>query len=135
MAPVNGGSEVEVSSAADPKMKALGEDIAKLKELDLHGLRKRWQKLHRSPAPDHLPRWLLLRIIAYRIQANALGDLDRDTVKFLEQVAAAREARRAAGIKLGKKPPRCRPLPSADRSSLEPCSFASTARSFTTSWW
>jgi hypothetical protein len=118
MAPVNGGSEVKSSFASDPKMKALREEIAKLKDLDLEGLRKRWQKLHRSPAPDHLPKWLLLRIIAYRIQANALGDLDRDTVKFLEQVAAAREARRAAGIKLGKKPP---PVPAvAGRRSLKP---------------
>jgi hypothetical protein len=106
-----------MSSAADPKMKALSEEIAKLKELDLEGLRKRWQKLHRGPAPDHLPKWLLLRIIAYRIQANALGDLDRDMVKFLEQVAAAREARRAAGITLGKKPP---PVPAvAERRSLK----------------
>jgi hypothetical protein len=116
-------------------MKALSEEITKLRELDLDDLRKRWQKLHRSPAPDHLPKWLLLRIVAYRIQANALGDLDRDTVKFLEQVAAAREARRAAGIKLGKKPP---PVPAvAERrpqARNRACSRA-RQRSFTTSWW
>jgi hypothetical protein len=118
MGPVNGGSEAEAISASDPKLQALSEAVAKLKELDLEGLRKHWRKLHRSPAPEHLPRWLLLRIIAYRIQANALGDLDRETVKFLEQVAAAREARRAAGIKLGKKPP---PVPAvAERRSLKP---------------
>lgn len=37
----------------------------------------------------HLPRYLLVRIIAYRIQANAFGDLDRKTVQFLEQVTKA----------------------------------------------
>ena len=38
--------------------------------------------------PDHLPRHLLYRMIAYRLQAERLGDLDRDTQRFLDQVAA-----------------------------------------------
>jgi hypothetical protein len=38
-------------------------------------------------APPHLPRSVLLRIIAYRIQANAYGDLDRATLSFLDKIA------------------------------------------------
>jgi hypothetical protein len=41
----------------------------------------------RRKAADHLPRHLLYRMIAYRLQAERLGDLDRDTQRFLDQVA------------------------------------------------
>jgi hypothetical protein len=42
----------------------------------------------RRKAPDHLPRHLLYRMIAYHLQAERLGDLDRDTQRFLDHVAA-----------------------------------------------
>ena len=44
--------------------------------------------MFRRKAPDHLPRHLLYRMIAYRLQAERLGDLDRDTQRFLDRVAA-----------------------------------------------
>jgi Protein of unknown function (DUF2924) len=46
----------------------------------------------RRKAPGHLPRHLLFRIIAYRLQAERLGDLDRDTQRFFERVAAGTQA-------------------------------------------
>ena len=67
----------------------LEEEIARLRDLDLPGLRARWRSVFRRQAPEHLPRNLLLRIIAYRLQAERLGDLDRDTRRFLDRVAAA----------------------------------------------
>jgi Protein of unknown function (DUF2924) len=66
----------------------LEEEIAHLRDLDLRGLRARWHSVFRRKAPDHLPRHLLYRMIAYRLQAKRLGDLDRDTQRFLDQVAA-----------------------------------------------
>jgi hypothetical protein len=66
----------------------LEDEIAHLRDLDLSGLRARWQSVFRRKAPDHLPRHLLYRIIAYRLQVERLGDLDRDTQRFLERVAA-----------------------------------------------
>jgi Protein of unknown function (DUF2924) len=66
----------------------LEDEIAHLRDLDLSGLRARWQSVFRRKAPDHLPRHLLYRIIAYRLQAERLGDLDRDTQRFLDRVAA-----------------------------------------------
>ena len=66
----------------------LEDEIAHLRDLDLHGLRTRWHSVFRRKAPDHLPRHLLYRMIAYRLQAERLGDLDRDTQRFLDQVAA-----------------------------------------------
>ena len=66
----------------------LEDEIARVRDLDLSGLRARWQSVFRGKAPDHLPRHLLFRMIAYRLQAERLGDLDRDTLRFLDRVAA-----------------------------------------------
>src|SRR4051812_43459987 len=79
----------------------------------------RWRNVFRSTAPAHLPRSLLLRIIAYRIQANAFGDLDRETARYLYQIARDYEKRRAAGERRsGKNPPPIPPVP--NRHSLKP---------------
>jgi hypothetical protein len=65
----------------------LEDEIARVRDLDLSGLRARWQSVFRRKAPDHLPRHLLFRMIAYRVQAERLGDLDRGTQRFLDRVA------------------------------------------------
>jgi hypothetical protein len=64
---------------------SIGDEIAHLRGLDLKGLRSRWQSVFQKPAPDHLPRHLLFGIIAYRIQADRLGDLDHDTKQVLDR--------------------------------------------------
>jgi hypothetical protein len=66
----------------------LEDEVAHLRDLDLSGLRARWHSVFRRKAPDHLPRHLLYRMVAYRLQAERLGDLDRDTQRFLDRVAA-----------------------------------------------
>ena len=65
----------------------LEDEIARVRDLDLSALRARWRSVFRRKAPDHLPRHLLYRMIAYRLQAERLGDLDRDTQRFLDRVA------------------------------------------------
>ena len=69
----------------------LEDEIARVRDLDLSGLRARWQSVFRRKAPIHLPRHLLYRMIAYRLQAEGLGDLDRYTQRFLDKVAAGTE--------------------------------------------
>ena len=64
------------------------DEIAHLRGLDLDGLRARWRSLTGRAAPAHLARALLLGALAYRVQAAALGDLDRASVRFLERLAA-----------------------------------------------
>jgi hypothetical protein len=61
------------------------DEIAHLRGLDLKGLRARWQSVLQRPAPAHLPRHLLFAIIAYRIQADRLGDLDHATKQVLDR--------------------------------------------------
>src|SRR3954453_22009242 len=63
-------------------------EIAHLRGLDLIGLRARWQSVLQRPAPDHLPRHLLFAIIAYRIQADRLGDIDHETRQVLDRTDA-----------------------------------------------
>jgi len=66
---------------------SIEEEIAQLRDLDLKGLRVRWRNAFGKPAPEHLTRYLLFRIIAYRLQADRLGDLDAETLKVLKQAA------------------------------------------------
>jgi len=64
---------------------ALGETISGLADLEANGLCLQWRN-HLGGTPSaHLPRWLLLRILAYRIQAAALGSLDKETLRVLRQ--------------------------------------------------
>jgi hypothetical protein len=61
------------------------DEIAHLRDLDLKGLRARWQSAFQRPPHEHLPRHLLLAIIAYRIQADRFGDLDHETKQVLDR--------------------------------------------------
>src|SRR5215213_3717750 len=109
------------SAAATPPSDApdLSAEIAAVENLDIHGLRLRWRRLFRKPAPPHLPRYLLLRIIAYRIQANVYGDLDRETIRFLDGIAREREKRRASSeLRSPKTPPLVPPV--SEKRSLKP---------------
>ena len=56
---------------------ALDDMVAALVELDANGLCLQWRKQLGGTPPAHLPRWLLMKILAYRIQATAFGGLDK----------------------------------------------------------
>src|SRR5829696_1077153 len=76
---------------------ALKDEIAHLRDLDLDALRARWRSLTGRAAPAHLPKALLLGVLAYRVQAAALGDLDRATVRLLKRIASeGRSSKRVA---------------------------------------
>jgi len=64
------------------------EEIAHLRDLDLKGLRTRWKGVFRRQPSLHLPRHLLFAILAYRLQADELGDLAPDTVRLLKQIGS-----------------------------------------------
>ena len=64
---------------------ALGETILDLVDLDVNGLCLQWRNQLGGKPPAQLPRWLFLRILADRIQAAALGDLDKGTLHILRQ--------------------------------------------------
>jgi hypothetical protein len=62
-------------------------EIARLGALDNAGLRLAWRNIFVKTAPTHLPKHLLVRIISYRLQANAYGDLDRKVAQMLDRRA------------------------------------------------
>lgn len=67
---------------------SLESEIAHLRGLDMDGLRARWRSLTGRRAPRHLSKELMFRILAYRIQADASGDLDSATFRYLERIAS-----------------------------------------------
>lgn len=65
----------------------LSDEIAQLRDLDLEGLRLRWRNMFGRAAPQHAPKFLLARILAYRLQAEAHGDLGKAARRMLERLA------------------------------------------------
>ena len=57
--------------------------ISGLADLNIDQFRLQWRNHLGGVAPAHLPRWLLLRLLAYRMQAAALSDLDKATLRLL----------------------------------------------------
>ena len=68
----------------------VSQELAGLAELDLKALRRRWRRLSGRPAPEHMTKQLLIRMIAYRIQADVFGDLDGQSIKLLRRIAEQR---------------------------------------------
>jgi len=85
--------------------------VAGLEGLDLDGLRRQWRAQLGGEAPAHLSPWLLMKVVAYRLQSDAFGDLDKSIRRNLrsakeEGVGApfdrrAPQTREGAGLKAG----------------------------------
>ena len=74
-------------SAAD--CEHINAEVAQLRDLGQEGLRARWRAAFRRDAPSHLPRHLLFAMLAYRLQADVLGDLGRETERYLSRMDRA----------------------------------------------
>jgi hypothetical protein len=66
--------------------------VARLEGHDLNGLRRQWRAHLGGEPPAHLQRWLLIRVLAYRLQIDAFGGLD----KSIERMLPFRKGQRAA---------------------------------------
>lgn len=80
-------------------------EIAHLRGLGLDELRARWRLVTGRRGPLHLGKPLLFRMLAYRVQAQALGDVDAGTIRFLERVLDDQKRRQSDSL----------PLPDAER--------------------
>ena len=66
--------------------------VADLEGHDLNGLRRHWRAHLGGEPPTHLPRWLLTRVLAYRLQSDAFGGLDKSIQRMLRSKAGGAAA-------------------------------------------
>src|SRR5215208_3101884 len=79
-----------------PDIKTLEIEIAHLRDLDIRDLRAHWHNAFGRQAPSHLPRHLMFRVLAYRLQADRLGDLDAESQRLLDGAGPAEDAGKCA---------------------------------------
>jgi hypothetical protein len=75
-----------------PHRDELDGEIARLRDFDVNELRGRWQAAFGRPAPAHLPRHLVFRMVAYQLQAERFGDLDAQSRRRLDQTVTPQTA-------------------------------------------
>src|SRR5262245_26470144 len=80
------------SGRLQPDRKAIDVEIAHVRELDVVALRARWHTVFGRRAPAHLPRHLLFRLLAYRLQADHLGDLAPESQRLLDRSESPEKA-------------------------------------------
>ena len=79
------GEALRRSTPGSEAIASLDDAIAGFVDLDVKGLCLQWRNRLGGLPSAHLPRWLLLRILAYRVQVGALGGLDKETLLILRQ--------------------------------------------------
>jgi hypothetical protein len=83
-----------------PDARTLDVEIARLRDLDNGELQVLWKNVFRRRPPPHLPRHLLFRVLAYRLQVDRLGDLDAESQRLLDTTGSPEDAgKRAVAIK------------------------------------
>ena len=91
-----------------PDSNTLNLEIARLRDLDVGELRGRWHTVFRRRPPPRLPRHLLFRVLAYRLQADQLGDLDGECQRLLDRSGSPENAGRRA-VDLDRRTAELRP--------------------------
>lgn len=91
-------------SADAPSRVSVDVEVARLRDLDAHDLRTRWETMFGGKAAAHLPRHLLFRLLVYRVQAERLGDLDPDSKRILDRSDSPEDAstRAASAVRVTK---------------------------------
>jgi hypothetical protein len=75
------------ASTPEDRQACISQEIEALLALDLDALRLCWRKATGRMAPADLPKFLLLRMLAYRMQAAVFGDLHPETLQALRRMA------------------------------------------------
>lgn len=86
---------------------SLASDLARLPSLDRAALSAAWQKVYGDEPPRSISQPLMLRALAYRMQAQTLGGLKPSTQRYLMRIVedgnAARTAMPVAQVKPGTR--------------------------------
>ena len=71
---------------------AIEAEVDQIRSLGIDALRKRWRLMFGAVPPKGLTKDILGRMIAYRIQEEAFGGLDRETIKLLDRLASGEKS-------------------------------------------
>src|SRR4030088_3550164 len=82
--------------------------MSRSRDFDIAALRKHWHAVCKQQAPPHLPRHLLFRVLAYRLQADHLGDLDGESQHLLDRSDSPEKAGQRA-VDFGRRIAELRP--------------------------
>ncbi len=74
-------------------MSTLEDEVGSLEGLPTHELKIAWRRLYRAEPPRCLPRDLMIRALAYRMQERARGGLPPATKRKLRSLVAELEAK------------------------------------------
>ena len=85
------------------------ETLGLLQDLNRKALLERWRKLFPGPVPKNLSRPLMVRALAWQVQAAASGGLSASTARKLRTLARSKPEARGATA----------PLPSGSRLARE----------------
>ena len=66
---------------------AVEAEIDRIRSLGTDALRKHWRLTFGASPPKALSKDIIGRMISYRIQEDAFGGLDRETIKLLDRLA------------------------------------------------
>ena len=80
---IGGGQTEPCRPPSSGAASSLDPVIAALADLDADQLRLQWRNHLGGVPPAHLPRWLLARVLAQRLQATTLGDHDKAMLRIL----------------------------------------------------
>jgi hypothetical protein len=76
------GSSSDASLSYDAPIETI---LADLQDLGVEGLRRQWRDHLGGEAPAHVPRWLLAKVLAHRLQVAAFGGLDKSTRRLISE--------------------------------------------------
>jgi hypothetical protein len=77
---------------------AIAAEIDRIRLLRLDAMRRQWRLVFGRMPPAALSRDLLGRMIAAHLQERAFGGLDRDSLRFLENLARDQRPPRQTGL-------------------------------------
>jgi Protein of unknown function (DUF2924) len=66
---------------------AIEAEVDQVRSLGIDALRRRWRAMFGAVPPKGLTKDIIARMIAYRIQEEAFGGLDKKTVRLLDRLA------------------------------------------------
>src|SRR5712672_2092890 len=84
-----------------PDPAAIEAEVDHIRSLGIVALRARWRLMFGAMPPPGLTKDIIGRMIAYRIQEEAFGGLDRETIKLLDRLARGKPDELSRRLKAG----------------------------------